>query len=112
MMEQLNKIELKGNVGSVRVSETPTGKMARFSLATNYLFRNRDGMTGVETTWHNIVAWEGRNIKSLEKIEKGSYMYVVGRLRNSHFTGADGTEKQSLEVVANKMAILDEDPDN
>ncbi len=111
-MEQLNKIELKGNVGNVKVSETATGKMARFTLATNYLYRNRDGDAGVETTWHTIVAWEGRNIKSLEKIEKGTYMYVMGRLRSSRFTGADGIEKQIYEVVANKLAILDEDPYN
>ncbi len=111
-MEQLNRIELKGNVGNVKVSETATGKMARFTLATNYLFRNREGEAGVETTWHTIVAWEGRNIKSLDKIEKGSYLYIMGRLRTSRFTGADGTEKQAYEVVANKLAMLDEDPDN
>ncbi len=111
-MEQLNKIELKGNVGNVKVFETATGKLVRFSLATNYLYRNREGETGVETTWHNIVAWEGRVIKSLDMIEKGSYMHVIGRLRSSHFTGTDGTEKQGYEVVANKLTILEEDPDN
>ncbi len=111
-MEQLNKIELKGNVGSVKIYETASGRMARFSLATNYLYRNRDGDTGVETTWHNIVVWEGRLIKPLEQIEKGTYMYILGRLRNNRFTGADGTEKQGYEVVVSKLEILDEEPDN
>ncbi|MCD8207291.1 MAG: single-stranded DNA-binding protein [Bacteroidales bacterium] len=111
-MEQLNRIELKGNVGSVKIIETATGKMIRFSLATNYLYRNKEGGAGVETTWHNIVAWEGKIFKSFDRIEKGAYMYVVGRVRNTRFTGADGTEKQGFEVVANVMQILEEDPYN
>ncbi len=112
MMEQLNRIELKGNVGNVRYSDTGSNHMARFSLATNYLYKTKDGEAAVETTWHSVVAWEGRNIKNLEKIEKGMPIHVIGRLRSSRYTAADGSEKQSYEVIASKLAILEETPDN
>lgn len=112
-MEQLNRIELKGNVGNVRLSDTTTGKkMARFSLATNYLFKTRDGDAGVETTWHNVVAFESRNIQHLDRIEKGVSVYAVGRVRSTKFTGQDGVERQSYEVVASKVTILDDDPES
>ena len=40
-MEQLNKIELKGNVGNVRISDVGENKVARFSLATNFIHKPR-----------------------------------------------------------------------
>ena len=109
-MEQLNRIELRGNVGNVRFSETGTGKMARFSLATNYLYKNKDGDGAVETTWHNIVAWSGKGMPDLRKIEKGLPLYVCGRLRSSRYTSNDGVEKQVYEVVANKIAFEEPSP--
>ena len=87
----------------MRFSETGTGKMARFSLATNYLYKNKDGDGAVETTWHNVVAWESRAIPDLGIIEKGSPLYVCGRVRCSRYTAADGTEKQSFEVIAARI---------
>ncbi len=109
-MEQLNKIELKGNVGNVRISDVGENKVARFSLATNFIYKGREGDAVIETTWHNIVAWSGRNMPDLTKIEKGASLYVSGRVRTSKFTGSDGTEKQIYEVVANKIAFEDPSP--
>ena len=103
-MEQLNRIELRGNVGNVRISEAGTGKMARFSLATNYLYQTKDGNGAVETTWHNVVAWESKAIPDLGIIEKGCPLYVCGRLRSSKYTAAGGIEKTSFEVIASKIS--------
>ena len=110
-MEQLNKIELRGNVGNVRLSEVGGSQVARFSLATNFIYKGREGDAVIETTWHNIVAWGGgRNMPDLSKIEKGIPLYVCGRLRLSKFTGSDGAEKQIYEVVASKIAVEDPSP--
>lgn len=111
-MEQLNRIELKGNVGNAKISDAGTNRVARFSLATNYLYKTKDGEGAVETTWHNIVAWEGRNIKNVDKIEKGMPVHVIGRLRSSKYTAADGQERQSYEVIANKLVFLEEELEN
>ena len=107
-MEQLNRIELRGNVGNVRFSETGTGKMARFSLATNYLYKNKDGDGAVETTWHNIVAWSGKGMPEFSAISKGCPLYVCGRLKISRYTGNDGIEKQIYEVIANRMSVVED----
>jgi single-strand DNA-binding protein len=110
IMEQLNRIELRGNVGNVRVSEAGSGKVARFSLATNYMYQNKEGSGTVETTWHNVVAWESRSIPDLGIIEKGCPLYVCGRLRSTKYTAADGTEKQSYEVIASKICKAEGQP--
>ena len=102
-MEQLNRIELRGNVGNVRISTVGSSQVARFSLATNYLYQTKDGNGAVETTWHNVVAWESKAIPDLGIIEKGSPLYVCGRVKCSRYTAADGTEKQSFEVIAARI---------
>jgi single-strand DNA-binding protein len=109
-MEQLNKIELRGVVGSVRLQTYEDSRMARINLATNYAYKDREGTAVIDTTWHNVVAWEGRNIQGLERINKGTKLYVCGRLRYQKYTGVDGVDRIATDVLANRLAII-EDPE-
>ncbi|MDE5731654.1 MAG: single-stranded DNA-binding protein, partial [Bacteroidales bacterium] len=85
-------------------------KVANFSLATETYYKTRDGHAISETTWHNIVAWEGKETMDVERISKGMAIYVTGRLRASKYTTTEGTEKQFYEVLANKVRILEDEP--
>ena len=107
-MEQMNQVELRGNVGTVKYIGPKDKPMAIFSLATNKAYISSDGSSIVETTWHNIVAYEGKDIKCVDQVEKGKKVYVRGRIRNQKFTSSDGTEHYSYDIFANKMLILDE----
>lgn len=110
-MEQLNRIELRGVVGNVRVQTFDENKMAQISLATNYAYKDREGSAVIDTSWHHVVAWEGRNIQQLEKIGKGSRLHVLGRVRYRNYTGVDGVDRIATEILANKLTVLsDEDP--
>jgi len=104
----MNKIELKGVVGNVRLQDFPDRTLARLTLATNYAYKDKDGTAVIETAWHNIVAREGRSIHDLSKIEKGARLHVVGRMRYQKYVGSDGTERVSAEVVANKLEAIDD----
>ena len=104
-MEQLNRIELRGNVGNVRISEVGGSRVARFSLATNFMYRGKDNEAVLETTWHNIVAWSGKGMPDFSSISKGASGYVTGRLRTSRFTGNDGIERNVYEVIASKVEV-------
>ena len=99
-MEQINKIELRGIVGNARVQVVGDKKVIRFSLATEYAYKDRNGEPVIDTTWHNVSAWEGKGMPDLDTITKGSAVHVIGRMRYSKYTGSDGTEKQSFEVSA------------
>lgn len=110
-MEHINRIELQGRVGSVRTNEYNGTKVANFSLATDVLYKTREG-AGSETTWHNVVAWESKDVPNVHTIAKGMPIYVAGRLRATKITNLDGVEKTYYEVLANKLKFVsDEQPD-
>ena len=108
-MEQLNRIEIRGHVGNVNVVAVGDAKVAHFSVVTNFAYKSRNNEPVIETTWHNITAWSGKGMPDFRKIQKGSCVYVTGRVRVQKFNGVDGTEKQFFEVLANRVAIIDKE---
>ena len=104
-MEQLNRIEIRGIVGSVYVKDFRNAKVANFSVATSYAYRSHDDTPVIETTWHRVVAWQGEGICDLTQLRKGTAVHVTGRLRLQKYTGSDGIEKAFCEIVANKVEI-------
>lgn len=104
--EHINRIELQGRVGTVRTNEYNGSKVVNFSLITETLYKNREGTPTVESMWHNIVYWPGKNQEVADKIMKGAPVNVSGRLRESRYTSADGIEKQYQEVLASSIKIL------
>lgn len=108
-MEYINRIELQGSVGSVRLHEVMDRKVANFSLATEHMYKTSDGCPVVEVTWHNVVAWEeAAGSCELSDIVKGSKVMVVGRLRTSRYTAVNGEEKIYYEVIASEVSIVKE----
>ena len=108
-MEQLNRLEIRGNVGNVNILKVGETRVAHFSVATNFAYKGRNGEPVIETTWHNVTAWEGvKGISSLDVIQKGIPVYVTGRLRSQKYTSSDGIERTSMEVIANSVEAIDE----
>ena len=109
-MEHLNRIELRGRVGTIRTNEVNGAKVANFSLVSELLYKTREGVPMAETTWFNVAAWDSKDMPDLNKIEKGMALYVSGRMRSVRYNGADGTDKIFYEVLAGKVRILNEEP--
>lgn len=108
-MEQLNRIEIRGNVGNVNILTVGDARVAHFSVATNFAYKGRNGEPNIETTWHNVTAWEGnKGIVPLDSIQKGFPVYVIGRLRSQKYTSSDGVERTSMEVIANTVELVDD----
>ena len=106
-MEQLNKVELIGTVGSVSIQNIGERPLVRFSMATNLMYTNADGEAVCETMWHNVRFFpEGEDAGAL-KITKGASIEVKGRLRHCRFTDSSGDEKTCTEVVANSVRVLE-----
>ncbi len=103
-----NKVQLIGNIGSQpEIRNTEGGKkMARFSMATNEVYRNANGEKITETQWHNLVAW-GKVADIAEKfLNKGSEIAIEGKLVNRNYTGKDGQKKYITEVQVNEVLML------
>lgn len=107
-MEQLNRIELRGTVGSVKLQNYNDSTVAHFTLATNLAYKDKDGGPVIETSWHNVTAWAGKDIQKLDAIEKGSRLYVSGRLRYQKVTASDGVERTFTEIIARKLTFMDD----
>lgn len=103
-----NKVQLIGNLGgSPEVKNTESGKkLARFSIATNEIYRNANGEKIKETTWHNIVAW-GKVADIVEKfLNKGSEVAIEGKLISRSYTDKEGVKKYITEVQVNDLLML------
>lgn len=108
-MEQLNRIEIRGNVGNVNILKAGNTRVAHFSVATNFAYKDRNGEPVIETTWHYVTAWEGnKGIPPLDTIAKGFPVYVTGRLRMRKFISGDGSEKTSYDIIANTLEVLND----
>ncbi|MBQ0077421.1 MAG: single-stranded DNA-binding protein [Bacteroidales bacterium] len=106
-MEQLNRIEIRGTVGSARLATVGGRKVLNCSVATNYVYKDKNGTAVIETTWHNVVAWENDRLPDLTQIGKGTKLYVSGRLQSQRYTGSDEIERFYYEIMANKMQVID-----
>ena len=108
-MEQLNRVELRGIVGSSRISKVGDTTFVQLTVATNLAYRAQDGTPVIETTWHNVKAFESSTITGLENIGKGDRVYVTGRIRNQRYTAESGEEKTMSEIRASRLVKLDTD---
>ncbi len=107
-MEQLNRIEIRGTVGNVKLQAFTENRVARFSVVTNYAYRDKEGAPVIESAWHTVLAREGRSVQNLDKIAKGSKVFVQGKMRYQKYIGSDGGEKFAAEIVADKVVLLDD----
>lgn len=105
-MEYINKVELQGRVGTVRVQKISGRNVVNFSLATEVV-ADHDSHKVVETTWHHVVVWEGEKCKDITSVQKGDVVYVTGRLRQSHYTDFSATLKVFTEVLASSFSIIE-----
>lgn len=109
-MEQLNSVILRGIIGSTRIQTVGQTELVRFSLATNYAYKNRNGDAVIETTWHQVTAFKSERMPDLTALSKGAGVEVKGRIRNQRYTDANGVEKIVSEIVASQLNILDGPP--
>ena len=105
MESSINKIHLRGNVGSSRIINVAEGSVVRFSLATNEIIKDRNGALIEETQWHNVVAWSKKDMPDFTLIDKGAVVEVEGKMRYVRYTNADGIEKILPEVLATSLLI-------
>jgi single-strand DNA-binding protein len=70
-------------------------------------WRTPEGENKDETEWFRIVAWQKLAETCNEYLRKGSKVYIEGRVQTREWQGQDGQNRQTMEVVANEMVILD-----
>jgi single-strand DNA-binding protein len=107
MAGSVNKVILVGNLGrdpEVRYSKDGN-KIVNMSLATSESWTDRSsGERQEKTEWHRVVIFNDRLCEIAEKyLNKGSKIYVEGQLQTGKWTGNDGQERNTTEVVLNRF---------
>ena len=103
-----NKVQLIGNLGQDPeiVTLENGNKLAKFSIATNESYKNKEGEKVTETQWHNVVAW-GKTAEIVENyLAKGKEVAVEGKLMHRTYETKDGEKRYVTEVRCNELLIL------
>ncbi len=103
-----NSVKLIGNVGQTpEIRELESGKkMAKFSVATNESYYNKQGEKVTQTYWHNLIAW-GKTAEVVENyVQKGNQIAIEGKLTNRTYEGQDGQKHYVTEVLVNEIVLL------
>ena len=105
----MNKILIIGNLGSdPEMRYTPNGNpVTSFSMATNRRYTTSDGESREETEWFRISAWNRTAEICNQYLQRGSKVYVEGRLSSRTYAGSDGETRVSLDVSATDVRFID-----
>lgn len=107
-MPSLNKVMIIGNLGDEPTMRfTPSGSpVTTFSVAVNRKYNTQDGETKDQTEWFSVVAWNKQAETCNQYLNKGSQVYIEGRLQTRSWEGQDGEKKYRTEVIANQVLFL------
>lgn len=105
-MEYLNKVQLRGRVGSARVNRFNNAGVCNFSLATEYQYTDRQGNQCLDMQWHNCSVWERSDLPSIDGITKGAIVELEGRIKTRKYTTPEGIDRTSTEIAVQKFKIL------
>jgi single-strand DNA-binding protein len=107
-MGSVNKVILVGNLGAdPELKYTPSNRpVCRLSLATNEVWKDRDGKKQERVEWHRVNVW-GEQAENCSKfLAKGRMVYVEGRLQTRTWDDKEGKKHYSTEVVADRVVFL------
>jgi len=102
----INKAFVFGNLTrDPELRALPSGmNVCNFSVATNRVFRDRDGKKQEQTDFHNIVVFGRQADTVAQYLKKGSSVFVEGRMQTRSWDDkTSGEKKYRTEVVADRV---------
>lgn len=104
----VNRVILIGNLGrDPEVRRLENGAMvAKFPIATNENYKDRNGEWQQQTEWHDIVVWRTLAERAENTLKKGMAVYVEGKLTHRTWQDQEGNNRKTTEVVASYFRIL------
>ena len=100
----LNKAMIYGNLTrDPELKSLPSGmQVCSFSIATNRVYKDRDGNRQEQTDYHNVVVFGRQAETSAQYLKKGSGAFVEGRLQTRSWD-KDGVKQYRTEIVADRV---------
>ncbi len=104
----INKAILIGNLGAdpeIRYTQSGT-QVATFRIATTERWKGQDGQMQESTEWHRIVAFRRLAEICGEYLNKGSRVYIEGKIQTQKWQDQDGNDRYTTEILAREMKML------
>lgn len=105
----LNKAQIIGRVGKdpeVRYL-TSGDAVVNISLATTEKWKDKStGESKEATEWHRVNFFGRLAEIAGEYVQKGTLLYVEGKIKTRKWTDKDGVEKYSTEIIGETMKLL------
>ena len=110
MSRGVNKVILVGNLGQkpdMKYTQSNTA-VANLSLATSESWKDKDsGDLKTKTEWHRVVYF-GKLAEIAEQyLDKGSKVYVEGKLQTRKWQDQTGNDRYTTEVLGQELTMLD-----
>ncbi len=112
-MAAVNKAVLIGRIGQeIELKKTQSGvSFINFSMATSEKFKDKQGQQQEQTEWHNISAWNRQAEVIAQYCQKGSLLYVEGKLKTESYD-KDGQKHYSTKIIVREFQFLGGKQDN
>src|ERR671931_1850414 len=107
-MASLNKVLLIGNLTRPpELRYTPSGTaVADMRMAVSRNYTTQSGEKRDETAFLTVIAWGKTAENCSEYLDKGSQIFVEGRIQTRDWEGKDGQKRSATEIVAERIQFL------
>lgn len=101
----INKAIIVGNLTrDPEKKALPSGdSVTSFSLATNRVWRDKNGATQEATDYHNVVVFGRQADSCAQYLKKGQTAAIEGRLTTRSWDDKDGKKNYRTEIVADRV---------
>lgn len=102
------RIEIIGRLGrDPEMRFTPSGQaVTNFSVAVDNQYTRKDGEKVKDTTWFRVTTWGNQAESCNQYLEKGSLVFVEGKVKLHIYQKKDETWDGSLELNASSVRFL------
>ena len=107
-MPNLNKVLLMGRLTKDPILRyTPNGKaVSDLGIATNRVWKDSTDKKQFETTYTQVTMW-GKHAETICKfLEKGSPIYVEGRVHLERWKSPEGEKRQKTKIMGENFQIV------
>ena len=103
----LNKVLLIGRLTRDPENKSlPIGQqVTSFGMATDRYYTSKQGEKQQKTEFHNIVCFGRLAEISSQYMNKGSLVFIEGRLQTRNWNDASGNKKYRTEIIAERLQL-------
>jgi single-strand DNA-binding protein len=104
----VNKAIILGRLGQdPELRYTPSGRpVANFNVATDAVWKDRDGQQQKHTEWHRIVVWGPQAETCNRYLNKGREVFIEGEIRTRSYDDKEGIKRYVTEIIARDVRFV------